>query len=230
MTRPDDISPAALQARIAILEEGLVAAYELATDTVPTDPRGLRDWYMENLVDEVEEIRARRPHISADHAALLAPAITITVYGSPAPQGSKNHVGDGVMIESSKKVKPWRQDVKQAGLDVMGKAERLDGPLSVEMVFTLRDKPASRPTWWPRSARWSRLLWWRPAGVPDLSKLLRSTEDALTDARVWRDDARVVEYRRAAKVYIDQPGEPDALHAPGAVIRIWRIVPDGVTS
>lgn len=52
---------------------------------------------------------------------------------------------------------------------------------------------------------------------PDGSKLQRSTEDALTDAGLWRDDARVVEWI-GVKAY---PGEhPDALHAPGARIRV----------
>ena len=37
-----------------------------------------------------------------------------TVNGLPAPQGSHKHVGGGRMVESSKKVKPWRQDVKAA--------------------------------------------------------------------------------------------------------------------
>jgi Holliday junction resolvase RusA-like endonuclease len=162
------------------------------------------------------------------------PAITITVYGQPAPQGSKKPIGNNRMIEQVKGVKPWRQDVKTAGLAAMEAGHigstaihRLpfDGPLVAEMVFTVRDKPASKPTWWPSTRRWSRLLWWRPAGAPDLSKLARSTEDALTQAGVWKDDARVVEYRRLAKVFVDQPGEPDALHVPGAVIRIWPLGP-----
>ena len=34
--------------------------------------------------------------------------ITLTVRGLPAPQGSKRHIGRGVMVESSKRVKPWR--------------------------------------------------------------------------------------------------------------------------
>ena len=40
--------------------------------------------------------------------------LTIVAYGQPAPQGSKRHVGKGVMVESSKKLRPWRQDVKAA--------------------------------------------------------------------------------------------------------------------
>jgi Holliday junction resolvase RusA-like endonuclease len=88
----------------------------------------------------------------------------------------------------------------------------LDGPLAVSMVFTLR-KPASAPK--------RRRTW--PDRTPDLSKLARATEDALTDAGVWADDARVVEYVRLAKVF---PGEDrDALHIPGVVVRIWQMTP-----
>ena len=53
-----------------------------------------------------------------------------------------------------------------------------------------------------------------------MSKLARSTEDALTDAGLWRDDSRVVEYTRLAKVWANE--DRDALGVPGAVIRVWR--------
>ena len=154
------------------------------------------------------------------------PAITITVYGLAAPQGSKRHVGHGVMIESSKRVKPWRQDVKTAALQVVDTLPGwvpLDGPLSVAMTFAfLRPKghhgtgrnagivKASAPT--------------RPAVMPDLSKLVRSTEDALTGV-AWADDARVVEYRRLGKHYCGS-ADLDVLDMPGCVIRIWQL-PEG---
>jgi hypothetical protein len=52
--------------------------------------------------------------------------------------------------------------------------------------------------------------------MPDLSKLARSTEDAITEAGLWADDARVSEYARLAKVW---PGcDPDALPVPGVVV------------
>ncbi|WP_312681328.1 hypothetical protein [Stenotrophomonas chelatiphaga] len=46
-------------------------------------------------------------------------SIRIVVYGSPAPQGSKSFKGlaksgRAILVESSKKVCPWRQDVKLA--------------------------------------------------------------------------------------------------------------------
>lgn len=143
------------------------------------------------------------------------------VYGVPAPQGSKAFKGmrpgkDGRMIanlqESSKKVKPWREAVKFAAIEqrLRVQAEPLDGPLWLRMVFTLA-KPASRPK--------TRKSY--PDTKPDLSKLQRSTEDALTDAGLIKDDARIVEYLRAAKVF---PGEdPEALDTPGVMIHVYRL-------
>lgn len=139
------------------------------------------------------------------------PVFEIVVYGTPAPQGSKRHIGRGVMVESSKKVKPWREDVRAAALAAKPAGWRpLDGPLAAQMVFTLR-KPTSAPK--------RRRTW--PDRYPDISKLIRSTEDALTSAGIWADDARVVRYHETAKVYPLE--DADALEAPGAVIRVWRI-------
>lgn len=136
--------------------------------------------------------------------------IRLTVYGSPAPQGSKKHVGGGRMIESSKKVKPWRQDVKAAAelwLHENGRPAPLDGPILARVVFTV-PKPKSAPK--------TRRTF--PDRKPDLSKLLRSTEDALTDAGLIADDARLVEFSRLAKVFPNE--DPDALDRPGVLIEI----------
>jgi Holliday junction resolvase RusA-like endonuclease len=150
---------------------------------------------------------------------VTAPGLLVVAYGHPAPQGSKRHVGRGVMVESSKHVKPWREAVKNAALDAREEWRTgwfndhwtpLDGPLVAHMVFTLR-KPASAPK--------RRRTW--PDRTPDLSKLARATEDALVDAGVIADDARIVEYARLAKVF---PGEDmHALHTPGVRIQIWRM-------
>lgn len=118
-------------------------------------------------------------------------SIAFTVHGTPAPQGSKRHVGNGVMIESSKRVKPWREAVKHAALDAMGDDwQQITGPVHLIVAF-YRQRPKghygtgrnadkvkeSAPTW--------------KATAPDLSKLIRSTEDAITDAGLWRDDSLV---------------------------------------
>lgn len=140
--------------------------------------------------------------------------LTIVAYGRPAPQGSKKFVGRaksgrGILVESSKAVKPWRQIVHAAALAARNGAPPLDGPLCAVMVFTL-PKPKSAP---------KTIQTW-PDRMPDVSKLLRATEDALTDAGVWADDARAVEYMPLAKRY---PNEGRyALEAPGVFIRIWR--------
>jgi Holliday junction resolvase RusA-like endonuclease len=140
--------------------------------------------------------------------------ISIIVIGNPAPQGSKKFVGmnkqgRGIMVESSKKVRPWRQDVKSAAEAVRGDDEPLDEPIRVRMVFTL-PKPVSAPK--------TRRTF--PSKKPDLSKLVRSTEDALTDAGIWRDDSRVVECT-ARKVFPNEDAE--SLSAPGVRIIIERI-------
>jgi len=137
--------------------------------------------------------------------------IDITVFGSPAPQGSKSFrgfAGNGraIMTESSKKVRPWRQDVKAAAEISRAGAEPIDAPIRVRMIFTM-PKPASAPK--------TRRTY--PAKMPDLSKLVRSTEDALTDAGIWRDDSRVVECL-ARKVYPNE--DPEALNTPGVRIFI----------
>ncbi len=134
--------------------------------------------------------------------------IRIVVYGSPAPQGSKSFKvlaksGRAILAESSKKVRPWRQDVKLAAQQLRAQLglQMLDEPLAVRMTFTLH-KPLSAPK--------RRTVF--PCKLPDLSKLVRSTEDALIDAGIWRDDARVVECS-AAKRY---PGEQMPLTHLGA--------------
>ena len=148
--------------------------------------------------------------------------LRIVVVGTPGPQGSKsfkglNRRGKPVLVESSKKVQPWRDAVQAAAMEAVNNLPRdqrrafpLDEPLAGRFVFTLR-KPTSAPK---RTRTW-------PTTYPDVSKLLRSTEDALTAAGVWKDDARLVELDRLAKVYPNE--DPEALAVPGAVIEIRRI-------
>lgn len=164
--------------------------------------------------------------------------LRIVVHGNPAPQGSKMarpiykgrgagriFTGKVAQVESSKNgVNDWRGDVKRTAeaaiADRLGDVFPLDGPLVVRMVFT-----ATRPLGHYRTGRNAHLLRdaapARPQSAPDLSKLIRSTEDALTAAGVWRDDSRVVEYERTAKVWAGE--DPEALPVAGAVIEIRRL-------
>lgn len=160
--------------------------------------------------------------------ALGEPWLAFAVHGIPAPQGSKKSVGvrkkgprqgQPILVESSKKVDPWRRRVAQVAKLATGYPDQwppLNGALVCDMVFTL-----PRPKSFPSGDL--RRVHGMPTAYPDLSKLLRSTEDALTKI-VWADDARVVAYRRDAKVYVGS-GDPDALREPGAVIRVWSVGP-----
>lgn len=143
----------------------------------------------------------------------------IVAYGLPGAQGSKKFVGTtksgkGIMVENSDKVKPWRTAVAtaaEAELYRLGRPAPLDQPLRVTMVFTFL-----RPASVKRSKRS------HPSVTPDLSKIVRSTEDALTQAGVWRDDCLVVQLL-AAKYY---PNEgPGALDRSGVLIFIEPVVP-----
>lgn len=150
------------------------------------------------------------------------PLFELQVYGTPAPQGSKRVLPAGgrpggrpIVVESSKAVLPWRNAVVTAARVAIGDLRTttrfpMDGPLRAQMVFTLR-KPMSAPK--------TRRTY--PDRTPDLSKLLRSTEDALKDAGVIADDARIVRYIDTAKVFPNE--DVDALPVPGALIRIWPV-------
>ena len=141
--------------------------------------------------------------------------VKITVYGTPGPQGSKafkgmSKSGRAILTEQcGKSVKPWREAVVYAAREAMHGRPALAGPVVLRMVFTMRK---------PKSAPKTRRTY--PAVTPDLSKLARSTEDALTTAGVYEDDARIVEYTRLAKVYPLE--DPDALDVPGVVVTVER--------
>lgn len=132
--------------------------------------------------------------------------IELRVYGTPGPQGSKSFMGiragRAIMVESSKKVKPWREAVEISAIAGVRRFGKISGPVFLRVVFTLeKAKSVSRKY---------------PSVPPDLSKLIRSTEDALTTGGIWEDDARVIRIA-AVKLYV---GDPEALDAPGAIIRI----------
>lgn len=151
----------------------------------------------------------------------------IVVHGTPAPQGSKKFVGmragHAVLVESSEKVGPWRKAVVAAASNAIiieaaiapGGFKAFSGPLRVYMTFYL-----VRPKNHYRVGKFAHLLRdaspVHPTVYPDVSKLARSTEDALTDAGVWLDDAQVVAYAILDKRYATTE------NMPGAVITIEK--------
>jgi len=127
-------------------------------------------------------------------------SIAVFIPGDPAPQGSKRHVGGGRMIESSKKVKPWRSDVRGHLLDDDNQPKaRFDGAVHVEAEFVM-----VRPGGTPKRST--------PPAVKkaDLDKLLRAVFDAITSAGVWRDDKQVVSV--VASKRLAEIGQTPGLH------------------
>lgn len=119
--------------------------------------------------------------------------ISYFVEGEPAPQGSKNGFvknGRVVMVESSKKVKPWREAVAwQTKAKV---TEPMTNPVEIALVFHLpRPKSVSR-------------VW--PSVKPDLDKLIRSTFDGLTTGGLYTDDALVIAVSASKQYATDRIG------------------------
>lgn len=110
--------------------------------------------------------------------------------GTPAPQGSKRHVGRGVMIESSRKVRPWRAAVVAAALGATRDIRALlpsRAPAIVSLHFVLA-RPKSH--FW-RDGTLKEKAPEIHVSTPDIDKLARSTFDALKDAGVICDDSQI---------------------------------------
>ena len=128
--------------------------------------------------------------------------IAFRVTGTAAPQGSKRHVGGGRMIEMSKALGPWRERVHAKAVETMAGAAPTTLPVRLSVRFTFM-----RPRSHYRSGKNQHLV--KPSappvmmGAPDLSKLVRAIEDALTGV-VFRDDALVVQLY-AEKLYGEIP-------------------------
>lgn len=129
-------------------------------------------------------------------------AVSFFVPGIPIAQGSKRHVGRGIMVESSKHLKPWRLDVTALAREAHTGPPLEDATVDLTFVFP-------RPKAHYRTGRHAAEL--RPDAPerhtvrPDLDKLCRAVMDALTAAQVVRDDA-TVSALEARKRYGDQPG------------------------
>jgi Holliday junction resolvase RusA-like endonuclease len=127
----------------------------------------------------------------------MGPTVQFEVLGVPAPQGSKTaiarngraHVIEGGSATGRAKQRSWRIAVAEAAREAAAELEApMDGPLHLAVEFRL-PMPASRP----KRMRELGMAW--HTTKPDLSKLIRATEDALTDAGLIRDDARICALR-----------------------------------
>lgn len=145
------------------------------------------------------------------------PAISFTVYGVPAPKGSKSafpirrstgRMGVAVVEGKSARQKDWAHRVEEVvqGL-AEGGAPMLDGPIDAWVCFFL-PKPKSAPK--------RRRTW--PDRKPDLDKLIRALMDPLTGVLIV-DDARIVNFSRLEKVYAEDATPEDS--RPRAEVMLW---------
>jgi crossover junction endodeoxyribonuclease RusA len=120
------------------------------------------------------------PHTGLAVSAPLIPltVIRFTVLGRPRPQGSKRHVGNGIMVESSKALKPWRQDVAGMALALGVEMFAAHVPLELTLNFYF-----SRPKSAKRRGMTTK---------PDIDKTARAILDAIKGILIT-DDSQVVE-------------------------------------
>lgn len=107
--------------------------------------------------------------------------LSFFVPGKAAAQGSKRHVGRGVMVEMSKDLPAWRTAVADAARAAHQGRPTIDGPVAVALTVYLAK---------PRTTKFRTY----PAGPKDLDKIQRGCGDALTMSGVIRDDARIVHW------------------------------------
>ncbi len=131
--------------------------------------------------------------------------ITFFVPGNPAPQGSKRYLGRGVMVESSKRVKPWRADIRAAALEHF--PTPFTGPVRVYMRFVIR-RPMSHWGTGRNAKKRRRSAPSRHTQKPDLDKLVRAVGDALTGI-AYLDDSQIVagtNHKQWAGTHNERPG------------------------
>lgn len=126
---------------------------------------------------------------------LIARPITFTAIGQPQPAGSKrafrhNVTGRVMVADANVRSKPWQAVVAAAGADAMAGRELLDEPLLVRMVF-FAPRPRGHYGTGRNRERLKPSAPLQPATRPDVLKLARGVEDALSGV-CWRDDALIV--------------------------------------
>jgi len=142
--------------------------------------------------------------------------IEFFVPGIPAPGGSKRGFYNArlkrtmVIEDNQQKNRNWRAAVALAASEAMNGHEIFIGPLFVKITFEM---PRPKAHYGARGLKKSAPTW--NTNKPDVTKLIRSTEDAMT-AVVWKDDAQIV-HSVAVKRYTE--------FQSGARIRVAHTIP-----
>ena len=108
---------------------------------------------------------------------MATPYVSFSAYGVPQPKGSTRSLvrgGRTVTFSDNPKLKSWQRTIAKAA-----PRYQFDGPVSVTAVFQMPRPKAAKGRQWHTTR-------------PDVDKLLRAVNDALTGV-LWADDSAVVE-------------------------------------
>lgn len=160
------------------------------------------------------KIKRGEQMIAVEQKMCINETIRVVVYGKAEPAGSKKAFAlrrrDGSLVtrpngapiinitDDNSKSRGFKQDVAKAARAVYN-GPLLDGPLDVLIVFY---RPRLKAHLRKDGSVKDSALDAKPVSKPDVLKLARGVEDALTGV-VWRDDAQIVD-ERIRKMY----GEP----------------------
>jgi crossover junction endodeoxyribonuclease RusA len=136
--------------------------------------------------------------------------ISFFVPGRPAQQGSKRHLGNGVMVESNPNLKPWRQLVSLVAKSKMNGRAPSMVPVRVLVDFFFQ-RPKGHYGTGSKSAVLKAGSPEYMSSAPDVDKLLRGILDALTG--ICYGDDRQVSIIAGTKKY----------GIPGAQIQVMEI-------
>ncbi len=119
--------------------------------------------------------------------------ISFYVAGEPKPAGSKRAVikNGKIVIFDTAKNRQWKKDVgtvAKIAMKKFGINKPIEQPVCMKLRFDLK-----------KSAKHNK-----PVVKPDLTKLVRCVEDAMTGI-VYKDDALIIE-QHCFKQYADKPG------------------------
>ena len=136
----------------------------------------------------------------------------ITIKGiESAPQGSKKHVGRGIMVETCKRLKSWRKEVSLMAKLIVN--EIIEEPVEVEVVFWFK-RPLKH--YLPNGmVRQSAPVYITNKNKGDIDKHCRALLDSLTKS-AFADDSQVVSLH-AVKKYCETESQT------GATIKIRSI-------
>lgn len=145
-------------------------------------------------------------------------AIQFFVPGKPQTAGSKKGFSRGrhvSIVDANDKTKPWQAQVALFAREAYS-GPLLEGPIAVTFVF-FRLRPAGHLGTGRNAGILKASAPIAPATIPDVLKLARAVEDALTGV-LWRDDAQIVN-----ETLLDRYGVLPGVAIEAAVISAVRV-------